>query len=176
MKRPTLLTPPVGTRDHVRGPADALLTLVEYGDFECPFCGRAYPELKRLVTDLAPRLRLVFRHFPLREQHPHAEHGAEIAEAAAVHGKFWEMHDLLYERQAELDDQHLLGYARELGLDPDEVRRDFEEHFHRARVREDFESGVRSGVSGTPMFFINGRRHEEPGDTETLAAALRRAL
>lgn len=176
MKRQTLLTPPVGPRDHLRGPTDAPLTLVEYGDFECPFCGRAYPELKRLVTDLAPRLRLVFRHFPLREQHPHAEHAAEIAEAAAVHGKFWEMHDLLYERQAALDDQHLLGYARELGLDPDEVRRDFAEHVHRARVREDFESGVRSGVSGTPMFFINGRRHDEPGDTETLAAALRRAL
>ncbi len=176
MKRPTLLTSPVGARDHVRGPADAPLTLVEYGDFECPFCGRAYPELKRLVADLAPQLRLVFRHFPLREQHPHAEHAAEIAEAAAVHGRFWEMHDLLYGRQAELDDQHLLGYARELGLDPDEVRRDFEEHVHRARVREDFESGVRSGVSGTPMFFINGRRHEEPGDTDTLAAALRRAV
>lgn len=176
MRRPTLLVPPVSPRDHVRGPAEATLTLVEYGDFECPFCGRAYPELKRLIEELAPRLRFVFRHFPLREQHPQAEHAAEAAEAAAAGGKFWEMHDLLYEHQASLDDAHLLGYAQELGLDPEAVRDALARRVHRPRVREDFESGVRSGVSGTPMFFVNGRRHEEPGDVHTLAAALRRTL
>ncbi len=127
------------------GPPDARVTLVEYGDFECPFCGRAYPELKRVLVEVRPKVRFVFRHFPMGEQHPHAEHAAEVAEAAAAQGKFWEMHDLLYQRQAALAD-------------------------------DDFMSGVRSGVSGTPMFFINGQRHEEPGDTRTLAAALRRAL
>ncbi len=171
-----LLTPPVGARDHARGTATAPVTLVEYGDFECPFCGRAYPELKRVLEDLGSKVRFVFRHFPLNEQHPHAEHAAEVAEAAGAQGKFWEMHDLLYQRQAALADADLVAYARQLGLDAERVRTELTAHTHRARVREDFLSGVASGVSGTPMFFINGRRHEEPGDARTLAAALRRTL
>jgi protein-disulfide isomerase len=171
-----LLTPPVGPRDHASGTADAPVTLVEYGDFECPFCGAAYPELRRVLRELGPKVRFVFRHFPFSEQHPHAQHAAEIAEAAAAQGKFWEMHDLLYQRQPALADDDLMAYARELGLDADRVRRDLTAHVHAARVREDFLSGVRSGVSGTPRFFINGRPHEEPGDARTLAAALRRAL
>jgi protein-disulfide isomerase len=171
-----LLTPPVGARDHALGTADAPVTLVEYGDFECPFCGAAYPELKRVLQKLGPKVRFVFRHFPLGEQHPHAQHAAEIAEVAAAQGKFWEMHDLLYQRQAALADGDLVAYARELGLDADRAQRELAAHLHAARVRDDFSSGVRSGVSGTPRFFINGRPHEEPGDARTLAAALRRAL
>ena len=171
-----LLTPPVSPRDHVLGPADARVTLVEFGDFECPFCGAAYPELQRVLRELGPKVRFVFRHFPLGEQHPHAPHAAEVAEAAGAQGKFWPMHDLLYQRQAALGDEDLVRYARELGLDSDRVRRELAAHTHAARVHEDFLSGVRSGVSGTPRFFINGRPHEEPGDAKTLAAALRRAL
>jgi len=178
MKAPprALLTPPVGARDHVQGSADARVTLVEYGDFECPFCGAAYPELKRVLRELGPKVRFVFRHFPLAEEHPHAPQAAEAAEAAAAQGKFWPMHDLLYQHQAALEDEDLVGYARELGIDADRVMRELVEHTYAARVREDFLSGVRSGVSGTPRFFINGRPHEEPGDAKTLAAALRRAL
>jgi len=171
-----LLIVPVGPRDHVLGTAQAPVTLVEYGDFECPFCGRAYPELNRVLQELGGKVRFVFRHFPLGEEHPHAQHAAEVAEAAAAQGKFWEMHGLLYQRQAALADEDLVRYARELGLDAERVRRELGAHVHAARVREDFVSGTKSGVTGTPRFFINGRRHEEPGDAKTLAAALRRAL
>ena len=155
---------------------DARVTLVEYGDFECEFCGAAYPELKQVLRELGPRVRFVFRHFPLGEAHPHAPHAAEVAEAAAAQGNFWPMHDLLYQRQAALADEDLVAYASELGLDADRVKRELADHTHAARVREDFLSGVRSGVSGTPRFFINGRPHEEPGDAKTLAVALQRAL
>ena len=171
-----LLTPPVGPRDHILGTAHAAVTLVEYGDFECPLCGRAYTELKRVLRQVGGKVRFVFRHFPLSEEHPHAQHAAEVAEAAAAQGKFWEMHDLLYQRQAALADEDLVAYARELGLDAERVRRELAAHVHAARVREDVVSGTSSGVTGTPRFFINGRRHEEPGDAKTLAAALRRAL
>jgi protein-disulfide isomerase len=174
-RRPTLLAVDVGAGDHVLGSPDARLTLVQYADFECPFCGRAFPELKTVLHDLGRRVRFVFRHFPVIEAHPHAESAAEVAEAAGAQGKFWEMHDLLFRRQAALDDEHLLEYVRELGLDAARVERELEQQVHRARVLEDIQSGLRSGVSGTPMFFINGRRHEEPGDARTLRAALLRA-
>jgi len=172
----TPLTPPVGRGDHAFGPPDARVTLVEYGDFECPFCGRAYPELKRVLKQLGPKVRFVFRHFPLVEEHPHAQHAAEVAEAAAAQGKFWEMHDLLYQRQQALEDDDLLKYAKELGLDVPRVQRELTSHAHAARVERDVVSGAQSGVSGTPRFFINGRPHEEPGDARTLAVALKRAL
>jgi len=175
VQRPTLLAADVGPRDHVLGSPDAPVSLVQYADFECPFCGRAFPELKRVLHDLGRSVRFVFRHFPMSEQHPHAQSAAEVAEAAGTQGKFWEMHDLLFRKQAALDDGHLLGYVRELGLDAGRVERELERQVHRARVLEDVESGLRSGVSGTPMFFINGRRHEEPGDARTLRAALLRA-
>jgi len=171
-----LLTPLVGPRDHALGPANAPVTLVEYGDFECPFCGRAYPELKQVLRRVGNKVRFVFRHFPLSEEHPHAQHAAEVAEAAAAQGKFWEMHDLLYQRQAALADEDLVPYARDLGLDAERVWRELDAHVHAARVKQDVVSGIASGVTGTPRFFINGRPHEEPGDTKTLAAALRRAL
>lgn len=174
--RPQLLTPRVGARDHLLGTPDAPITLVQYADFECPFCGRAFPEIKEVLRDLGAKVRFVFRHFPMVEQHPHAEAAAELSEAAAAQGKFWDMHDLLFQRQAALEDAQLLGYARELKLDVARVERELREHVHRARVRKDFNSGIRSGVSGTPMFFINGRRHEEPGDARTLRTALLRTL
>ena len=171
-----LLTPSVGSRDHVMGAADAVATLVEYGDFECPFCSRAFPDLKRVLRQIGPKVRFVFRHFPLIEEHPHAQHAAEVAEAAAAQGKFWEMHDLLYRRQTALADEELIGYARDLGLDAERVRYELRAHLHAARVRDDVASGTKSGVSGTPRFFINGRPHEAPGDAKTLAAALRQVL
>ncbi len=171
-----MLTPAVGDRDHVLGPPDAAVTLVEYGDFECEFCGRAYPELQRVLQQVGGKVRFVFRHFPIPEEHPHAQHAAEVAEAAAAQGKFWEMHDLLYQHQSALTDEDLLRYARELGLDVARVQHELAAHAHAPHVRADFMGGVRSGVSGTPRFFINGRRHEEPGDASTLAAALRRTL
>src|SRR5438128_12290968 len=171
-----LLKPPVGPRDHSLGSADAPVTLVEYGDFECPFCGRSYPELKQVLRQLGGKVQFVFRHFPLSEEHPRAQHAAEVAEAAAAQGKFWEMHDLLYQRQAALADEDLLRYAGELGLDAERVRRGPVAHVHAARRQVECVTGTKSGVTGTPRFFINGRRHEEPGDAKTLAAALRRAL
>lgn len=154
------LTPPVGADDHAAGPDDAPVTLVEYGDFECPYCGMAYPIVKALQKKLGPRLRLVYRNFPLRESHPHAQHAAEAAEAAGAQGKFWQMHDALFEHQHALDDRSLLGYADELGLDTDRMARELEEGIHAKRVRGDFRNGVRSGVNGTPTFFVNGERYD----------------
>lgn len=154
------LTPPVGADDHIAGPADAPVTLVEYGDFECPYCGMAYPIVKSLQRKLGPRLRFVYRNFPLRESHPHAEHAAEAAEAAAVQGRYWPMHDTLFEHQDALEDADLITYARQLGLDAERVARELEAGTHAARVRRDFLSGVRSGVNGTPTFFVNGERYD----------------
>ena len=169
------LTIPVGARDHAQGPADAPVTLVEYGDYECPHCGRAYPIIKEVQRRLGSKLRFVFRNFPIGESHPHAEHAAEAAEGAAAQGQFWEMHDMLYEHQQALDDSHLAGYAAELGLDVKAFDRELRTHAHQARVREDFMSGVRSGVNGTPTFFINGVRFDDSWDPDTLTNALRAA-
>ena len=169
------LVVPVGADDHAQGPANAPVTLVEYGDFECPHCGRAYPIVKAVQRRLGKRLRFVFREFPLTEIHPHAEHAAEAAESAAAQGKFWEMHDRLFERQFALEDEHLLEYARDLGLDALRVARDLAAHTYKPQVRDDFMGGVRSGVNGTPTFFVNGVRHDEAWDENTLVAALERA-
>ena len=162
-------------RDHVQGPADAPVTLVEYGDYECPYCGAAYPIVKEVRARLGDTLRFVFRNFPITTAHPHAEQAAEAAEAAAAQGKFWQMHDLLYENQRRLGDQDLSAYAARLGLDVDRFDRELSEHVHAARVHEDFMSGVRSGVNGTPTFYINGARHDDSYDLETLTAALQAA-
>src|SRR2546429_9497095 len=137
-----LLKPPVGPRDHALGTADAPVTLVEYGDFECPFCGRAYPELKQVLRQLGGKVRFVFRHFPLSKEHPQAQHAAEVGEAAAAQGKFWEMHDLLYQRQAALADEGPVPYARELGLDAERVWRELDAHVHAARVKQGVGSGI----------------------------------
>jgi protein-disulfide isomerase len=166
------LTLPVGTRDHVQGPADAAVTLVEYGDYECPHCGRAYPIVQQVQRRLGSRLRFVFRNFPLSEGHPHAQHAAEAAECAAAQGRFWEMHDMLFEHQGALLDRHLVDYATTLGLDRGRFEGELHAHTHKARVREDFMSGVRSGVNGTPTFFINGVRFDDAWDVDTLTDAL----
>ena len=167
------LTVPVSVdRDHIQGPAEAPLTLVEYGDYECPYCGAAYPIVKEVQSRLGDRLRFVFRNFPITTSHPHAERAAEAAEAAASQGKFWEMHDLLYENQKRLEDADLHRYAAQLGLDAQAFAEDLANGAHTGRVREDFMSGVRSGVNGTPTFYINGLRYDGDYELENLLAAL----
>jgi protein-disulfide isomerase len=170
------LKPPVGANDHVQGRANAAVTIVEYGDYECPYCGQAYPVVKALQKRLGAKLRFVFRNFPLSEAHPHAEHAAEAAEAAGAQGKFWEMHDLLYENQDALGDEDVVRYARALGLDGPRFVEEMREHRYAERVREDFSSGVRSGVNGTPTFFINGARHDGPFDLASMLAAIEGAV
>ncbi len=155
-----VLTPPVNAQDHVAGPDDAPVTLVEYGDFECPYCGMAHPIVKKVRRELGNQLRFVFRHFPLAEAHPHARIAAQAAEAAGAQGKFWEMHDTLFENQQALDVEDLVGYAKALGLDTTRFARDLEAGTYLKRVRDDFRSGVRSGVNGTPTFFVNGVRYD----------------
>jgi protein-disulfide isomerase len=161
------LTLPVGARDHIQGGEHASITLVEYGDYECPHCGRAYPIVKAVQKHFGKRLRFVFRNFPLNEAHPHAEVAAESAEAAAAQGMFWEMHDALFENQSALDVDELIVYATNLGLDVGRVARELQARAHLARVKEDFMSGVRSGVNGTPTFFIDGERFDGDWSTAT---------
>jgi len=154
------LTPPVGERDHIAGPDDAPVTLVEYGDYECPYCGMAHPVVKRAQRELGNQLRFVFRNFPLAEAHPHAQTAAQAAEAAGAQGRFWEMHDMIFEHQDALEVKDLLGYAASLGLDAEKIARDLEAGTYVKRVREEFRSGVKSGVNGTPTFFVNGARYD----------------
>jgi protein-disulfide isomerase len=168
------LSSPVTNADHAQGRVDATVTLVEYGDYECPHCGLAYPIVKAVQGDLGPRLRFVFRNFPLKELHPHAFHAAEAAEAAGSQGRFWDMHDLLFEHQRELADDKLGEYAGALLLDRSRFARELTSHVHAARVRTDFAGGVRSGVNGTPTFFINGVRYDGPWDVDSLTARLER--
>ncbi|MBV9959405.1 MAG: thioredoxin domain-containing protein [Acidobacteria bacterium] len=169
------LSVPVSERDHVQGSPDAAVTLVEYGDFECPHCGAAHLVVKQIQKTLGDQLRFVFRHFPLAQIHPHAERAAEAAEAAGAQGRFWQMHDLLFEHQQSLSDRHLLLYAEAIDLDTDRFARELAEHVYQPRVREDFMSGVRSGVNGTPTFFINGARHDGLYDVSSLLDAIQRA-
>src|SRR6184192_4734883 len=136
------LTPPVGERDHQQGPETAPVTVVEYGDYECPYCGEAYPIVKEVQARMGDRLRFVFRNFPITTSHPHAERAAEAAEAAAGQGTFWEMHDLLYENQRNLRDEDLHAYAKQIGLDVDRFDEEMAEHAYAERVHEDFLSGV----------------------------------
>ena len=166
------LTLPIAGRDHLQGPIDAPVALVEYGDYECPFCGEAYPILKAVKQRLGDRLCFAFRNFPLTNMHPFAEHAAEAAEAAAVQGKFWEMHDVLFENQDALEDRALIEYAETLGLDANRLSNEVQTGVHRARVREDFRTGARSGVNGTPTLFINGERYDDELSLEALVAIL----
>lgn len=159
-RRDGQLTPPVGASDHARGPNDAPITLVEYGDYECHHCGQAYPIVKRVQAQLGHRLRFVFRNFPLSEFHPNAASAAAFAEAAALQGKFWEAHDILFENQTALSIEDLARYGSGIGLDLDALDAALITDKPDARVRADFRSGVESGVSGTPTFFINGARYE----------------
>jgi protein-disulfide isomerase len=166
------LTVPVGPRDHIRGAADAPVTLLEYGDFQCPFCRAAHAEVEGLRRRMGRRLAFVYRHFPLSNLHPRAQPAAEAAEAAGAQERFWDMHDILFERQDALQDEDLLAYAEEVGLDLQGFASDLVNGTHAPRVREDFMSGVRSGVNGTPTFFINGLRYNGPADAGSLLAAM----
>jgi protein-disulfide isomerase len=169
------LTVPVSERDHQQGSATAPVTLVEYGDYECPYCGKAYHIVKEIQRQMGNQLRFVFRNFPLTQAHPFAEHAAEAAEAASAQGKFWEMHDTLYEHQQALDDTNLVIYAIALDLDERRFIDELTKHVYADRVREDVLSGIKSGVNGTPTFFINGIRHDNSYDAPTLLAAIEAA-
>ncbi len=170
-----LTLPVTEDRDHVQGAAGAAVTLLEYGDYECPYCGAAYPIVKELQAAMGDALRFVFRNFPITTSHPHAEHAAEAAEAADAQGQFWPMHDLLYENQQRLELENLLAYAERLELDIERFERELAENVYAARVHEDFMSGVRSGVNGTPTFYVNGVRHDDSYDLDTMLDTLRRA-
>jgi protein-disulfide isomerase len=163
---------PMPDRDHIQGPADAPLKLVEYGDYECPYCGEAYPVVKEVQKRLGKRLCFGFRNFPLANSHPHAERAAEAAEAAGAQGRFWEMHDMLYENQEALEDEDLARYATALGLDAQRLMSEVQAGAHLARIREDFRSGAGHDVNGTPSFFINGVRYDGEMDVEGLLEAL----
>jgi len=166
---------PVNERDHVRGSPRAPVTLIEYGDFQCPFCGAAYFVLRNIEERFGRDLRVVYRHFPLTEMHPLAMVAAEASEAAGTQGQFWQMHDMLFENQRNLLPEHLVGYATALGLDVNAFVADVESHRHTQKIREDFMSGVRSGVNGTPCLFINGERFNGPADEALLARAINAA-
>jgi Na+/H+ antiporter NhaA len=169
-----LVVPVDGARDHVRGPEKAPVTVVEYGDFECPYCGQAEPAVRELLRDHGD-VRYVWRHLPLTDVHPHAQMAAEAAEAAASQGAFWEMHDLLFGHQDALTMRDLLGYAGSLGLDTQRFRSELSTHAGAARVRQDTDSADLSGVSGTPTFFVNGQRHHGAYDIESLSKAVKLA-
>ena len=147
-----------------------------FRSYECPYCGRAHPIVKAIQKAIGPRLRFVFRNFPLSEIHPNASNAAEAAEAAGEQGKFWEMHDAIFEHQEALRPPDLAAYAAALGLDSDRLAGELKSHTHAARVKEDFMSGVRSGVNGTPTFFINGQRHDAPWDYQDLMAGIEAAM
>lgn len=171
-RRQGTLVTNITARDHLQGPPDAPVTLLEYGDYQCPYCGAAHPIVKALQRTLGGTLRFAFRHFPLTTVHEYAEGAAEAAEAAGAQGKFWQMHDTLFENQAALDFASLVGYAEELRLDVQRFSTELGHHADAPRVREDFISGIRSGVNGTPTFFINAVRHEGSFDYETMLAAI----
>ena len=162
-------------RDHVRGPSNAPVTMVEYGDFECPDCGAAYPTVSELIQRMGDRMRFVYRYYPLVDMHPHAEHAAEIAEAAAAQGKFWEMYDKLYQNQRHLSDDNLMQYATSLGLDTQRIEREMQNETYTKRIEEDLESGDASGLEGTPTFYINGAYYDGAYNVDAFQEALEQA-
>jgi protein-disulfide isomerase len=172
----SLTVPVTPDQDHIAGPPDAPLTLVEYGDYECPFCAMAYPVTEELIKRLGDNLLFAYRHFPLSTIHPPAALAAEAAEAAGSQGRFWEMHGLLFANQQRLEPADLAARATTLQLDVGRFADELRTHAHRAKVQSDFLSGVRSGVNGTPTFFVNGRRHDGPPDLPSLMESLHAAL
>ncbi len=162
------LAVPVSERDHIRGPIDAPVTLVEYGDYECPWCAKAHPVLAELRERAGNLVRIVFRHFPLNTIHAHASVAAQAAEAAGAQGKFWEMHDELYAHQDELSEGDFSRYARRIGLEPYRFESDLSSARFAYRVKEDYESGVRSGVTGTPTIYINDDRYHGPIEVDAM--------
>lgn len=165
----------VGENDHSSGSKDATITLVEYGDYECPHCARAYPIVKKVQEKMGDKMRFVFRNFPLTQMHPNALHAAEASEIADKQGKYWQMHDVLYENQDALDDESLKSYAGQIGLDAGKFAADLDNDTYEEKVREDFMGGVESGVNGTPTFFINGERFDGSWEYENLLEALENA-
>src|SRR5438552_469941 len=170
------LTPAVGKRDHIQGASSAIVTLVEYGDYQCPFCGDAYPVIKKLQTHFGDQLRFAFRNFPLVRIHAYAQRAAEAAEAAGAQGKFWEMHDYLFEHQDALDAGNLVNAGSILDLDKARFNREVAEHVYADRVKADIQSGIDSGVGGTPTIFVNGVRNDDDDEFETLKAKIDEAI
>src|SRR6266404_3629448 len=166
------LTLPDPERDHIKGSADGSIRLLEYGDYECPFCADAQPIVKEIQRRLGDDLLFAFRNFPLTNIPPHAEHAAETAEAAGAQGNFWGMYDILFENQRALEDEDLATYAAELGLDETRLIREVNSSVYAQRIREDFKSGMRGGVNGTPTFFINGERYDGARDLKHLLNVL----
>lgn len=170
---PKLAVPVSPDHDHIEGSGEASLTLVEYGDYQCPFCGAAYPEVKKVQKTLGSKLRFVFRNFPLSNIHEYAMNAAETAEAASSQGKFWPMHDFLYEHQATLGDPGVaLDFAKKLGLNTEKFEQDIAKHAYQKRIKDDFMGGVKSGVNGTPTFYVNGTRHDGDAVAKALVEAL----
>lgn len=167
---------PVGKRDHVQGPSSAAVTLVEYGDYQCPFCGDVSPIIGKLQKHFGDQLRFVFRNFPQTRIHAYAQRAAESAEAAGGQGKFWEMHDYLFEHQQALDAENLMQAAIALGLNRVKFSRDVAEHAYAERVQQDIQSAIDSGVGGTPTVFINGVRSDDEDDFETLKGKIDEAI
>jgi protein-disulfide isomerase len=167
---------PLRDGDHVFGDENAAVTLVEFGDYECPACGDAYRTIKQLQGECGNGLRYVFRHYPYARLHPHAELAAQAAESAGGQGQFWEMHSLLFENQEALEMENLVSYAEQLNLDLDRFKNELESEKFLEHVRSDFRTGVQNGVFGTPTVFINGIRHNEDLEFETLCAAVKRVV
>ena len=170
------LAPPVGKRDHIQGSATAVVTLVEYGDCQCPYCYDARPIIKELQRQYGDRLRYVFRHFPLVKMHAYAQRAAEATEAAGSQGKFWEMLDYLFDHQEELDAAQVMRAATTLHLDKIKFSREVAERVHLSRVEKDIQSGIHSGISGTPALFINGVRSDDADDLEALKTKIEEAI
>ena len=164
---------PVRDRDHIQGRTNAPIKLLEYGDYECPFCGEVYQVVKEIQQRFGKNLCFTFRNFPLVNSHPHSERAAQAAEAAATQERFWGMHDYLFEHQNALEDSDLARYAVALGLDAERLMSEISSGVHAPRVREDIHSGARNGVNGTPTFFINGTRYDGPPEFRELAAHLK---
>jgi protein-disulfide isomerase len=172
----TLLNPPVNSKDHSQGSSKAVLVLVEYGDYQCPFCGHAYPIIKNIQQSFGSDLKFVYRNFPLTQMHPDAFNASLAAEAAGLQRRFLEMHDILFENQGQLHLPNLSIYAKAIGLDLVQFAKDIQENGLVAKVDQDFESGVRSGVNGTPTFFINGKRYNYDGSEQTFTEDLKNML
>src|SRR5918996_108144 len=171
------LTVPVSIGlDHTRGSVNAPITIVEYGDFECPYTGMAYPVIKELMRQFNAKIYFAYRNFPLNDIHPHSQHAAEAAEAAAAQDKFWQMYDYLFEHQKALDDHHLLEYAQKVGLNIDKFKKEMSEHVYAPLINKSLKSGIDSGVEGTPTFFINGEHYEDSWDLDTLTSFLNKSL
>jgi len=172
----TQLKPPVSDNDNIEGNPKAPIELVEYGDYQCPHCGRAYPIIKDIQKRMGQKLKFVFRNFPLTEIHPDAFNAALAAEAAGQQNKFWEMHDIIFEHQRHLDTENILVYAKRIGLNMAEFSKDIQKDIFVTKVENDIESGIRSGVNGTPSFFVNGSKYNGDWESEEFVDFLKRLL